>query len=164
MKVWKDLGTGDEMVSDSYPMQLLFNDACLEVKAKFTTKGSDFVAIAADDEDDGGEGETVVNIVEAHKLNEIMLSKKDVMALIKGIMKNCVTRLKENGKEDRVAGFKAGATEMVKFIIGKFDEMQIYIGESIDTENGAICFSYNKDGETDPTFLFFNDCYKEEKY
>ena len=46
MIVWKDIFSGDEMVSDSYKMQLIHNDACIEVKAKFTTKGSDFIAIA----------------------------------------------------------------------------------------------------------------------
>lgn len=46
MKVWKDVWTGDEMVSDSYPMTELYDGAVLEVKAKFETKGSDFVAIA----------------------------------------------------------------------------------------------------------------------
>ena len=46
MKVWIDLFSGDEMVSDSYKYQLIMNDACLEVKAKFTTKGSDNVQIA----------------------------------------------------------------------------------------------------------------------
>ena len=46
MKVWKDVFCGDEMVSDSYPHKLIFNDACLEVQAKYVTKGSDFVAIA----------------------------------------------------------------------------------------------------------------------
>merc|ERR1711918_20254 len=123
MKVWKDVWTGDEMVSDSYPMTLLFDDACLEVKAKYQTKGSDFVAIAADDEDDGGEGETVIDVVDAHKLNEITVTKKDAMGLVKALMKRTVQHLKENGKEDRVDGFKAGATEMVKLVMGKFDEM-----------------------------------------
>jgi hypothetical protein len=46
MKVWIDVFSGDEMVSDSYPYQLLYGDAALEVKAKYMTKGSDFVAIA----------------------------------------------------------------------------------------------------------------------
>ena len=46
MKVWIDLFSGDEMVSDSYKHKLIFNDACLEVKAKFVTKGSDNVKIA----------------------------------------------------------------------------------------------------------------------
>ena len=46
MNVWIDVFSGDEMVSDSYPYQLLFGDAALEVKGKYQTKGSDFVAIA----------------------------------------------------------------------------------------------------------------------
>ena len=46
MLVWKDIFSGDEMVSDSYKYRYLYNNACLEVKAKFTTKGSDFVKIA----------------------------------------------------------------------------------------------------------------------
>ena len=46
MIVWTDIFSGDEMISDSYKMQLIHGDACLEVQAKYTTKGSDFVAIA----------------------------------------------------------------------------------------------------------------------
>ena len=163
MLVWTDIFSGDEMVSDSYKYQKLYDDAALEVKAKFTTKGSDFVAIAADDEDDGGEGETVINVVDAHKLQEMTLSKKDPMVMIKAYLKRVVGWLKENGKEDRVAGFQKGATEMVKFVMGKFDEMQIFAGQSMDTEAG-LAFAYTKDGETDPTFLFFCDGMKEEKF
>ena len=35
MKVWKDVWTGDEMVSDSYPMKELYDGAVLEVQAKY---------------------------------------------------------------------------------------------------------------------------------
>ena len=52
---------------------------------------------------------------------------------------------------------------MVKFVMEKFDEMQIFTGESFDTEAG-LAFSYTKDGETEPTFLFFVDGMKEEKF
>ena len=38
MKVWKDILSGDEMVSDSYPHKLTFEDACLEVKSRLLTK------------------------------------------------------------------------------------------------------------------------------
>merc|ERR1719498_542824 len=147
MKVWKDVFSGDEMVSDSYPHQLIYEDACLEVKAKFTTKGNDFVAIAADDEDDGGEGETVINVVDAHNLNELTLSKKDCMGMVKGLMKKTVAHLTEKNP-DRVDGFKKGATEMVKFIMGKFDEIQIFVGENMDTE-ASLAFAYTVDGEVD---------------
>ena len=46
MKVWIDVFSGDEMVSDSYKYQFLFNGVALEVKAKFVTKGSDNIKIA----------------------------------------------------------------------------------------------------------------------
>ena len=38
MKVWKDLLSGDEMVSDSYPHSLEFEDTALVVKSKLITK------------------------------------------------------------------------------------------------------------------------------
>ncbi len=40
MKVWKDIMSGDEMVSDSYAFTTSFNDACLEVKSRLITKNA----------------------------------------------------------------------------------------------------------------------------
>jgi len=91
------------------------------------------------------------------------LSKKDVMGMMKNYLKKVVAHLKENGKEDRVDGFKKGATEAIKFIMGKFDEMQIFAGENMDTEAG-LAFAYTMEGEVDPTFLYFLDGMKEEKF
>lgn len=119
--------------------------------------------IIADDEDDGGEGETVINVVDAHKLVEITLSKKDAMNMCKTLLKKTVAHLNANGKEDRVDGFKKGATEFIKFVMDKFDEMQIFQGESLE-EGSNLCFAYTKDGETEPTFMFFHDALKEEKF
>ena len=52
---------------------------------------------------------------------------------------------------------------MVKFIMGKFDEMQIFAGQSMETD-ASLAFAYTADGEEDPTFLFFNDALKQEKF
>ena len=118
----------------------------------------------ADEESDGEEeGETVINVVQAHGLQECVLSKKDFMALVKPYLKRVTTWLKENGKEERVPEFQKGATELVKLVIAKFDEMQIFTGSSYDTEAG-LCFAYTLDGEIDPTFYFFNDGCKEQKF
>lgn len=68
------------------------------------------------------------------------------MAILKALLKRIVEHLTKNGKEDRVGEFKKGATEMIKMIMGKFDEMQIFTGSSCDTE-ATLCFSYTKDGE-----------------
>ena len=84
------------------------------------------------------------------------------MSLVKPYLKKVVASLKEQGKEDRVAGFQSGATEMIKFIIAKHDEMQFFTGASYDTEAG-LAFAYTMDGEIDPTFLFFHDGMKQRK-
>ena len=38
MRVWKDILSGDEMVSDSYPYAEVFDGAGLEVKATYVSK------------------------------------------------------------------------------------------------------------------------------
>merc|ERR1711862_997188 len=79
-------------------------------------------------DDDAPAGETVLNIVDAHQLNELTLDKKALMGVIKALMKRTVGWMKENGKsDDEVKAFQKGATELVKFVIGKFDEMQVSV-------------------------------------
>ena len=85
------------------------------------------------------------------------------MTIVKPYLKRVTAHMKENGKEDRVPEFQKGATEMIKFIVGKFDEFQFFTGASFDTEAG-MAFAYSMDGEMDPTFLFFADGCKEEKF
>lgn len=72
MRVFKCIFSGDEFVSDSYPMSQEFDDAALKIRCAFTKKGSDQIAIASDDvieEDENAE--TVNNVVDAFNLNEI---------------------------------------------------------------------------------------------
>jgi hypothetical protein len=38
--VYKDVISGDEMISDSYEPVKIYNDACFEVKAKMVKKGN----------------------------------------------------------------------------------------------------------------------------
>lgn len=165
MKVFKDVISGDELCSDSYPHKLTCNDACLEVKARYTKKGADQIMIASDDViEDDEEGETVVDIVDAFKLNEINLSKKDFVAYVKGFLGTVTKNLEANGKAERVPEFKKGATELTKVIMARFDEFQIFTGPSYNME-GALAFAYQKEQEDDgPTFLYFIDSMKEEKF
>ena len=77
VKVYSDLVSGDEMISDSYPHTITNENTTMEVRAKYTKKGSDQIAIASDDVmDDDDDGETVVDVVDTFQLNEINLSKK----------------------------------------------------------------------------------------
>lgn len=75
MRVWKDILSGDEMVSDSYPYTEIFDGAGLEVKAKFITKkeNEDF-GLKANTEEGEEEAQvddktvTVVDVVDAMRL------------------------------------------------------------------------------------------------
>merc|ERR1712127_452580 len=165
MKVFSCIITGDEMFSDSYPHNKVFGDSMYEVRGKYVTKGSDQIAIACDDEiDESAGGETVVDIVDAANLNEVPFSKKDFMTVIKVFLKNVSAKLEAAGKADRIPIFKKGATEAVKFIVGRFDEFQIFLGSSLNDE-GSLAFAYQKEQTDDgPTFLFFIDVLKEEKF
>lgn len=54
MKVWFDILSGDEMVSDSYAYTTSFEDAALEVKSRLITKGN---------EDYGISGNIIIRII-----------------------------------------------------------------------------------------------------
>ena len=95
------------------------------------------------------------------------MSKKEFMAYIKDYFKKIIAYLEENGKKDRVDGFKKGAQAFIKFIIGKYDDVELYTGANGENEDGeivgGICISYWEDEEAKgPMFYFFKDGLKEE--
>ena len=135
-------------MSDSFPATMSMNDACMEVKGKWVTKGK----------------EVVSDIQDKFNLQEINgWTKKDFMTWVRGFLKATTLRIKESNP-DREADMKAGATQLVKLITSKFDEFQIFAGEKMDYE-ANLCFAYQKEQEDEgPTFLFFKDGLNEKKY
>jgi len=142
------------------------------VKARFVTKKeNDDCGIAANTEE--GEEEagaaddktiTVIDVVDAMRLAEITLDKKSFMAYIKGYLKAIKEKLEASGKGARVEAFQKGATALVKELVGKWDEVQVFTGESGNWEAG-LAYCYMKEQTDDgPTFYFFNDGLKSEKY
>ena len=131
MRVWKDIISGDEMLSDSFPITTLYDDAALEAKARFVTKKeNEDCGIAANTEE--GEEEpaavddktiTVIDIVDVLRLQEITLDKKGFMAYIKGYLKAVKEKLEASGKGARVEAFQKGATALVKELVSKWDEV-----------------------------------------
>lgn len=175
MKVWIDLISGDEMVSDSYPHTEVFNGAGLEVKSRWMTKGAEFTGVAANVDEDAEEGakaedgeeagESVIDILDAFKYNEIQgFQKKEFMAWVKAYLAKVTEKLTANGKEARIAGFKAGATDMVKFIISKWDEMQVFAGPKYDMDASLVVAWQKEQSDEGPTFLYFLDGMREEKF
>lgn len=90
------------------------------------------------------------------------------MAWAKPFMKKTLEKLKEQGKDDRVDGFKKGATELVKMIAGEWDEYQVFTGKLYDME-ASIAFCKTVEypegsGDYVPIIYMFRDALKEEKF
>jgi len=124
-------------------------------------------AIANDEEGDGGVDDNSVNvidIVDSFNLQELTLSKAEWTAYVKTYLPKIKKALEAAGKTERIPVFQKGATAFVKHIIEKFDEVQIFAGKGFDVEAGLAYCYYKEQTDAGPTFFFFNDGMKEEKF
>ena len=162
MLLYKDILSGDEMLSDSYDIKE--TEIFLEVAGKWVTTGDEQVDIGANasaeepEEELESTSKKVVDLVDAFRLQETSWDKKGFMGYIKGYMKSVADKLPEDRKEK----FMAEAPAAVKELLGRFSELQFFTGESMDLE-GSMAYAYYKEGATDPTFLYFKDGLKEVK-
>ena len=86
------------------------------------------------------------------------------MAIIKALLKRTVGLMKENGADaDKVKAFQQKATGLIKLIVSKYSEFQIFCGENYDTE-AALTFSYTPDGYENPVFFYMRPQFKETKF
>ena len=159
MKILKDLFTGDEICSDSYPI-VEVDDIVYEIQAKSITKtDSGDYNIGANPSQGGGEGGddaapeegvdsttvTVINIVDAHRLQPTQFDKKAYMGYIKNYMKNLLTKLKENNPS-RVDAFQKAAQTFVKKVIDNFSNYDaFYIGETDYEISGMVLLMFYKE-------------------
>eukprot|EP00331_Platyophrya_macrostoma_P008552 CAMPEP_0176432782 /NCGR_PEP_ID=MMETSP0127-20121128/15590_1 /TAXON_ID=938130 /ORGANISM="Platyophrya macrostoma, Strain WH" /LENGTH=173 /DNA_ID=CAMNT_0017815001 /DNA_START=17 /DNA_END=538 /DNA_ORIENTATION=- len=166
MKVFYDVFSNDELFSDSYKPTPMFDGVGYEVQSKLVVKGVGDIDIGrgsqfgGTDEDDQGvedKAEKVNDIVDGFKYTETVFNKSDYTTYIRAYLKKLKTHLEEKNP-DRVAGFMAGAKEMVGWINKNFDEFQFYLGESNEMENAMIILAYYKNPEDmAPHFVYFAD-------
>ena len=178
MKIFKDVLTGDEMTSDTFQMTSEYDDAILKIPSKNRPKddlgnvdvgcGDAFTKGEGAEEPAAPEGvEMVLDVIANHELKQVNMSKKEFMAYIKDYFKKLIAYMEENGKKDRVEGFKKGAQAFIKFIIPHFDDIEIYTGANGENDEGEIvggvCISYWEDDTAKgPMFYFFKDGLKAE--
>eukprot|EP01098_Paradermamoeba_levis_P015323 TRINITY_DN770_c0_g2_i1.p1 TRINITY_DN770_c0_g2~~TRINITY_DN770_c0_g2_i1.p1 ORF type:complete len:184 (-),score=66.86 TRINITY_DN770_c0_g2_i1:190-693(-) len=166
MYLYKDIVSGDEMISDSFALVPLkaYPNLIFEVEAKNIVKTEGDYGIGNNDEADGGplaaDSVTVINVVDAHNLQQMPMDKKYFMGWIKSYMAKVKTHLDEFNKE-RVTPFQQEASAFVKGLLGEFDEYTFYSGESMNQEGGLAFMRYKEDGT--PIFFYFRDGLKVEK-
>ena len=178
MKIFKDVITGDEMLSDTFKMTIEYEEAIYKVPSKNRPKddlgdvdvgcGDAFTKQEGEEEPSAPQGvEMVLDVVANSELKQVNMSKKEFMAYIKDYFKKIIAYLEENGKKDRVEGFKKGAQAFIKFIVPKYDDIELYTGANGENDDGeivgGICISYWEDESAKgPMFYFFKDGLKEE--
>merc|ERR1712048_505421 len=175
MYLYKDVFSGDELFSDTYPIKLV-DDVLYEVTGKHETRteaevqleGSNASAEGADADEGADAAGSVsgIDIVLNHRLTETGFgSKKDYMVYLKDYMKKVVKYLEDNDRAGEVDTFKKNINNVMKDLLGKFKDLQFFTGESMDAEAMILILDYKEvDGEEKPILMAFKHGITEEKY
>lgn len=154
MIIYKDLITGDEIISDSYNLKEI-NGVAYEADCKKITIGNDNIDIGANPSaEEGDEGiednaQTVIDVIHSFRLSETSFDKKSYLSHLKAYMKTVKDKMKEKGaSEDEIKEFVEGAQKFAKKIVGNFKDYEFLIGESMDPDGMVILLNYREDGIT----------------
>jgi len=171
MKIFKDVFSGDELFSDTYPIKLV-DGVMWEVQGKHITRSDGDIQLegsnaSAEEADEGTESssQSGVDLVLNHRLVETGFgSKKDYMVYLKDYMKKVVKYLEENERAGEVDEFKTKINGVMKELLGKFKDLQFFTGESMDAEAMILIMDYKEvDGVEKPCILAFKHGLEEEK-
>jgi len=167
MLIYKDAISGDELFSDTYPIELL-HDCVYKVKGKQETRkeGCDFDIGANASQEEQAEqiedGSLVsgVNVCLDNRLCETAFSKKEYQTYIKTYMGAIKKKLECEGKDEECKKFQAGMSCFMKDMLKQFSELQFFQTESMNSEGMIPLCVW--DGET-PYMYFFKHGVDEEK-
>ena len=173
MKVFQDIFSNDEMMSEQFPHELVYDGVIMKVKSSYKNKdavgnvdigcGNEF---GRDEEPQDANGEPepkVIDIEFNFSLMPTLMSKADFkerMVAFVGKVKELV-KAKE---ESRVPAFQKAANEFFKLVISKFDDFTFYTGTSGSDEGGLVLSYWENDTDAGPVFFYFNDALKVVKY
>ncbi|ORY13849.1 microtubule/calcium-binding protein [Clohesyomyces aquaticus] len=154
MIIFKDIITGDEIISDSYDLKEV-DGIAYEADCSRITVGNENIDIGANPSaEEGDEGtedtaQTVIDVVHSFRLNETSFDKKSYLTHLKSYMKQVKGELQKKGaSEEEVAAFEKGAAAFAKKIVGNFKNYEFLIGESMDPDGMVILLNYREDGVT----------------
>ncbi|KAH3899865.1 probable Translationally-controlled tumor protein homolog [Saccharomycodes ludwigii] len=153
MIIYKDLVSGDELLSDAYDVKLVDN-VIYEADCSMVKVGGDDIDIGANPSTDAGDedgvedgSEVVNNVVYSFRLQPTAFDKKSFITYIKGYMKYIKNKLQETNP-DEIPVFEKGAQAYVKKVLGSFKDWEFYTGESMDPEGMLVLLNYREDGTT----------------
>ncbi|EAU34180.1 conserved hypothetical protein [Aspergillus terreus NIH2624] len=163
MIIYKDIISGDEVLSDTFNIKtvdnVFYECDCRKYLKKtnedFELEGANPSAEGGDEE--GGEGEQVmVHDIEDQfrlvwlKTEEGMKPSKDAFkGHLKTYMKKVLQKLQEKGADEATINeFKSNAPAAVKKILGNYDNYDVLMGQSMDGDAMHILIDFREDGVT----------------
>lgn len=152
MIIYKDVISGDELLSDAYEPKLVDN-AVYEADCAMVQVGGDDIDIGANASAEGGDDdladgvETVHNVVHSFRLQPTSFDKKSYLTYIKGYMKTIKAHLEEK-HPDQVEEFEKGAAAYVKKVVKSFNDWEFFTGEGMDPDAMVVLMNYREDGVT----------------
>jgi len=179
MIIYKDIVSGDEIISDTWNLKEI-DDVVYEVDCKSITKGAeDNIDIganpSAEEAEEGLEStsKTVIDVVDAFRLNflgdeasgtRLFGTKKDYLGQLKVYMKKVVAAMEKEGADAAaVKKFQSSAQAYyTKVIAPNFKDFDFYVGESMDTDGMVVLLNYREDGVT-PYITIWKHGLKGEK-
>jgi hypothetical protein len=178
MIVYRDIITGDEMLSDAFPLRQVMDDGVpveglMYCESKMIAQGGDDVdigcgnAFGSGGEEDGGVDSQVAmvnNVISGFQYTETQIgSANDFKAWIKDYMNAVRTKMREAGKDkEQIQAFMAIAPGIAKFFLKKFSEVQFYLGPSFNPD--SMVFSIYNEGATTPNFYYIMPGFRQEKF
>lgn len=170
--------SGDEVISDSFPAEDLLDKngdkvpGLMSVDSRNVAKGGEDIDVgggnafggAGEDEAVDDSIETVNNLIDAFHYTESGYgSKKELMGFFKAYLKGLKKKFEEEGKDaDYVKQFMSEAQVAVKYLAGRFKDLEFYMTESLDPEAGMV-FAHYKENAACPSFIYFLWGLKEVK-
>jgi len=179
MIIYKDLVSGDEVISDSYDIKEV-DDVVFEVDCQMINVGGENFDVggnpSAGGEDEEGVEDTSVkvnNVVHSFRLQylgdedsrtPLFTSKKEFTGSFKAYLKSVVAKLKDQGKSDEeIKTFQTKVQNyFTKVIAPNFKDYEFYTGESNNAEGLLLLLNYREDGTT-PYFTIWKGGLSEMK-
>eukprot|EP00947_MAST-08B_sp_MAST-8B-sp1_P004687 g4687.t1 len=183
MIIYKDMFTGDELVSDAEaPIEVKDSEGAvveglLKVQSRLKTKGGEEIDVGGGNAfGGGGEDEEVDDAVE--KVNhladdsigfgytEIPMDKATFKDYFKVYMKRVLKAHKASGKHEDfpawAAAYKTQAAAAYKYLLKNIKDLEFYSGKSQDFTAGLIYAIW--EGEAaEPQFMYFKPGLEEER-
>jgi len=169
MLIFKDVITGDEIISDSYDLKdvdgIVYEANCAMI-VEGAVEVNTGANASAEEADEGLEDQAirVNNIVHSFRLQSTSFDKKSYLTYLKGYLKAVKGALLEAGKTDEeVKAFESGAQKYVKEkLLPNFKDLEFYTGESMNPDGMVVLLNYREDG-TIPYVIAWKHGLKEMK-